>query len=700
MKSPAAAVSRSGQPADRRRPDVRSGASFFAHAAILVSAGIVVFLAAGPPQGSLGIFLTLAGIALIAFPPVVQVSWKLWTAAGALAGCTALALLPAAWFPTPLWRTQLASSTIVALPSTVSASPWETGFWLAVVAVSICIGLFLLSHPIRSAGMITLAAGASLACSVYAVMAIVAKLSGWKYVFSGAATFGFFPNRNHTAAFLVTGMLLAVSVLGVAYRRKHWIAGGVATASASICAATLGVFSESRGGVVFAVTGVALWILGLGRAHLDRRFVIYAGVFLLFVGAAFFSFGGVARDRIFETFHQAKRPAASADPAGDGPTLDARLLIYQDAFRMARNAPITGSGLGTFAWIFPQYEKAALSDATSIHPESDWFMLADEAGVPAVICGAVLLWLLFQSVSGRREHPYWPLRWGCMIAVAAALLHGLVDVPVHRVALGWWILALAGLAFQTERAGRSPRFGSQRVAFTLAGLLAVGLGVQLVRAEWFKGEALPPFYVRAAERRITEAYRRQAFEEAYYIAQAGRLKVPFAADLYFQEGYFRLYFPEPASEVDALFDAQRRLSPNWPGVAMEQARVWASVDVARGATLWAETLNRRQRVVDVDRSGQASVIGLYQAALGEATTQPELQKLLLRESGRGAAFALVAAQTVVPSLAGEFIDRLSADKMFLDKLTPEQRTRFISILAQRGSKESLARFQSAHPGWK
>ncbi len=696
--SPRNTVSGSG-----RLAGVDTRVSFFAHAAILSSAAVVVFLAAGPPQGSLGIFLALAGLTLLAFPPAVQVSGKLWTAAGALVACSALALLPAGWFPTALWRIQLAHSPIIALAPTVSPSPWETAFWMAIVLVSVCIGLFLLSHPLRSARMISLAAGAALTCSIYAAAAIVAKVSGWKYPFSGSATFGFFPNRNHTAAFLVTGTLLALGVLGVAYRRRHWIAGGIATASMTLCAAGLGIFSESRGGVIFAAIGAALWIIGLGRTHLDRRLVIYAGTFAALVGIGFFFFGGVARDRLLATFHQtpaAHPPSAGAEAADDGPTFDARVVVYQDAIRMARNFPWTGSGLGTFALIFPQYEKAALSDATSIHPESDWLMWADEAGVPAAICAAVALWLLFRNVTGRREHAYWPLRWGCMVAVTAALLHGIVDVPVHRVALGWWILALAGLAFQTERGGRSPRFGAQRAVFLLAGLLAIGLGAELIRAEWFGGKPLAPFVSQIALAKAEKAVEARHYDQAYAAVYEGLQRAPMSALLYYEAGNILLAYDGTEAQVNEAFEAERRLSPNWPGIPRQQAAAWSRVSGEQTAKLWTEVLDRQHRLDLADRSGDAPTLNLYRDLLNETANRPDLQRLLVRERSRGTAYGLLVAESAVPEVARECVAHEVIDEQFLNALNSSERVRFLKTFISRGDHNALMQFLGAHPAWK
>ena len=55
-------------------------------------------------------------------------------------------------------------------------------------------------------------------CGAYAGLAIYAKQTGWQYPYAGGATFGFLPNRNHTATFLIVGSVLSLGLLRIAWR--------------------------------------------------------------------------------------------------------------------------------------------------------------------------------------------------------------------------------------------------------------------------------------------------------------------------------------------------------------------------------------------------------------------------------------------------------------------------------------------------
>lgn len=680
-------------------PQGRARFSPYVHAIVLASAATAVFLAGGPPQGSLGIFLALTGAALVVFPPAVRVEWPLWAASGVLVLCAALALLPESLLPIPAWRSALEALQAVPLGDSISPSPGETSFWLAVLAMSLCLGLFLLAHPLRSGRVLTLAACAASICAVYAAVAVYAKLSGWKYPFDGGKDFGFFPNRNHTAAFLVTGTLLALAVLSVAYRSRRWVEGALATSSITVCLGALGLFSESRGGVIFAIVGTLLWLAGLGALHRDRRLLTYLAIFFVAGVAAFLLVGSQARDRIVAMVLPAKTPEnASGRAAATITSSEGRLLIYQDTLQMIRDYPLTGSGLGTFASIYPQYQRVAISESTARHPESDWLMLAEECGLPAVACAGLILWLLARRTGLLRTHPYWPLRWGCIVAATAALLHGMVDVPIHRVALGWWVLAIAGLGLQSRGGGEGRPCGKQRAIFVLAGVGMLLFGTRLINAEWYGGDPLAPFVAEAARDQSFEAYKQKNPLRALEIAQDGVRSAPMSGPLYFQAGELLRQFQGFDAQAELYFEAHRRINPVWTYVTLQQAQFWIDSHPERAASLWTESLDRRVRIDVATNAGEAPALGLYRDLLSAATQKPELQRLLHRETARGSAFELVWIENAGAGLVGEEIERVASDPKFLASLTPKEKERFFAAWKARGNAKTLDAFLNRSKG--
>jgi hypothetical protein len=181
-----------------RRPDEwRPGrVSIAAHLLLILGAGAAVFLAGGPHEGNLGVFLVVAGLALIACPPQARVNWQIWAVGAAFVLCASLALVPHHWFSDPEWRQRLLAAG-VPLPKSITSAPEETCFWLAILAIASGVGLFGLVHPVRSKSLVLLASAMMTICAAYAGLALYAYRSGWEYPFAAdPATFGFFHNRK------------------------------------------------------------------------------------------------------------------------------------------------------------------------------------------------------------------------------------------------------------------------------------------------------------------------------------------------------------------------------------------------------------------------------------------------------------------------------------------------------------------------
>lgn len=703
-------------PRARGREGIVSGQRQFpsavaAFAILLTGATAAMFLAGGAVQGNLGVFLLCAGVALILCPPRVAVRPGVWLTAAAFLLCSASTLLPARFFHVPLWRQTLSVVPGMPLATTVSAAPAETWFWLGVLSVTVTVGLFTLTQPVRSPSLFWLALGAASVCGVYAALSIFAKLSGWKYPFGGGAEFGFFPNRNHTATLLITGSVLAAGILSVAFRARRWLAADAAVLALTLCAAGLLFFSSSRAGVLFLLVGVVGWVLGLRGGERGRLLAVIGTVVVVGAALLFFSKSNV-RERLVRSIPRPAswtRKAGSATPAEVGGvsgdvTADDRLRIYHDTLRVIRDAPLTGTGLGTFGLVFPLYRQASANSHLILHPESDWLMVAAETGLPALACLAALVAVVLRGWKATRDHPYWPLRWAVLVAAGAAALHGLVDVPAHRAALGWWVLTLAGLALQPGRqeegTGPTDDRTARRVArgiFALTGLLALALGAQLVRAEWFDGPNLPPYVAKAEQAVILRTFERGGVDAALERARAAVKVSPLVPSLYYQFGVLLLRFEDTDAEADQAFRMQRLLEPFPPNVPELQATAWQALDPARAAALFTEALDRQEKLPP--GSTYREVPSVYLGKMvAEAATAPQAQELLWPvAAARGPEFVLGWLQGANADLADAKLRLLSADEGFLSSLTSDERRRFVASWKQKGNAEALGTFLQTRP---
>lgn len=680
-------------PASSRRPSGAASnrpSSLLVHGVLLLGASAAVFLTADAEQGSLGVFLASAGGVLTLCPPRVRVDGWLWAAAGGIVAGGALALLPARWLHAPPWRTALEAVPAIPLPATVSPVPWETGFWLAVLAISAAVGLFALAHPLRTAGLVGVASAAMTVCLGYTALAIYAKQTGWPHAPAGGATFGFLPNRNHTATFLVVGSILAMGLLRVAWRDGRWAVGTLAAAGLTLFVPALGFYSASRGGIVFLFVGTVVWAAGLGRRERSLPLLVSLGTLLLAGGLLLAVSGSEVRARLLST----------PDQAQTGETRpDFRVFIYQDTARLVAEAPWTGVGLGAFAAVFPQYQQRSLRDANVLHPESDWLMLVAEAGLPAGLAAGALGWLLWRHCRRWREHFSWPLRWACASAVAAACLHGVVDVPIHRVALGWWVLTLAGTGLHGGWMEGSGRSRVQHGLFVAAGLLALTLGTLLIRAQWFGAAPLPPFAAAAAFDEIDRAIQRGDYSSAARLCEAALPRSPLFEGLYFQKGLLQVQAEADAAS-DETFRAQRLVNPALSTIPLSQGMLWINDDPARTAVLWREAFLRAQRIHRRDGAVPDADLAFYRDLLARADGRPDLARTLLAFADDDPPLTLAWLENNPPPLVAEAVARLAADDRFLEALDAPGRRRFLAAWYVRGERAALPRWLEEHPRWE
>jgi O-antigen ligase len=92
-------------------------------------------------------------------------------------------------------------------------------------------------------------------------------------------------------------------------------------------------------------------------------------------------------------------------------TTDKRTKVFQDTALMIWDYPLTGTGLGTYAFVYPFYARKSIGEAGAVHPESDWMMIAAESGLPCLICAMLLLGVLLRDRRGHYDGVLSAVRW-------------------------------------------------------------------------------------------------------------------------------------------------------------------------------------------------------------------------------------------------------------------------------------------------
>jgi O-Antigen ligase len=270
---------------------------------------------------------------------------------------------------------------------------------------------------------------------------IVRQIYGFWQPRFGGTPFGPFVNRNHFAGWTIMLLPLAIASACAAWEegsragaadirdRVSWLssraaAGAVLMPFAAVVMGVALLMTQSRSGMAAfaAATLMFAWVLVSRQRTVRARMIVSLIVVVLFGGAV--AWAGL--DRI------ARRVAAAPEDA-KSPT--GRLQVWSDGLRIARDFPLTGSGLNTFGTAMAVYQTG---DRHLQYQEAhnDYLQIAAEGGLLLGVPVCVALWIVVREVRRRfREAPregttYW-LRVGAVIGLLAIGLQSLVEFSLQ-----------------------------------------------------------------------------------------------------------------------------------------------------------------------------------------------------------------------------------------------------------------------------
>jgi O-antigen ligase len=377
----------------------------------------------------------------------------------ALAGLAALQLLPLPASVTVALSPGLAGLRdglpMAAPPATLALSAYSYATHLALLELAAYAAFFLLAleaiaTPVRVRAVLRSAAVLGTTVAGYG---IVSYLLGNTYLlwlprrFYLDSVTGTFVNHNHFAALMVLLIpaLLAYYWLPLEQAPVGRHGRGEAAARAAfflVCGALMGLallLSTSRGGVASAAAalgGLALVARRRGGAGGRRAALLLAalGGLVLVWGAL------VGLDPVIERFLRV------ADEGGE----DSRVWLWSDSLRIVRDFPLLGSGLGTYAHVFPAY-KTSRAQLGFSHAHNDYLELLTDGGVVALALGlwgalrcARRLAAVRPATHGRAALVVWALAAGA----AGMLLHSAVDFGLRIPANAFCLLLLGATALR------------------------------------------------------------------------------------------------------------------------------------------------------------------------------------------------------------------------------------------------------------
>ena len=636
---------------------------------------LACFLGGGSQKWAEGIVVGVLGFYLLVRPPRASLGLATNFVLIAFIALATIAFLPVDWFFLPAWRGAVVNDLGIPLPPTVTPQPWITAgclisliagiAWVYVVSTQE-IGLRAARFQLRlfTAGVVFLA-----------VICIVlywahAAFPFWK----NERGFGPFPNRNHTAdLFGITAiMLLACGQDDLRHGRKTWFLWlmGLAVLIAAI------ILDYSRAGIVILVGGSALWIAVVAFRQRSPARIALGFSFLLLLLTALLLLGG----QTLERFHL-------RGIEGFGISTDFRWLIFRDAFHLIRASPWCGIGLGNFNAIFAIFRAESLANTRALHPESDWIWLWSELGWPAVVLAILGAMLLIRRVLPLQEGTNQRLRLAALIGALVFAVHGLVDVPGHKIGTIFSAIFLLGLSLRRPLGLTVSRWTS--LFFRVVGLLLLVSGVTWTVAA-HGGMLLPGSVGLESARQLSDAANRgRNFPETVALTTRALEWAPLDWQLYFFRALGEVGAKQPAKALND-FRRARFLEPNAYEVPLTEGNIWMSSDPILAATAWREALRRAGK----ERPG------VYGVILRSAPKENPVIARLLEETGlHQPDLALAYLGSISGTPFNHALAQFLKSDPDLQTISETEKRALFALWSDRGNRDELERAIQQHPDW-
>lgn len=238
---------------------------------------------------------------------------------------------------------------------------------------------------------------------------------------------GLFANSNHMATLLVVTIPFVVAMYGSRSKRKRHVPSS---------AGRLVIL----GGAMFAIlAGIALngSLAGIGLAIP----VFAASLFIFAPAADQKTRWGLSVVGILGLLSVA---GVLASPFGNNLTTSgveadysSRYSTFVNGFRAAKDHFPAGSGIGTFADIYPSYENTTVADRWFVnHAHNDYIELGLETGLAGILLIiGFMIWWAGRTVAVWRAPVVNQYARAASIASGAVLAHSLVDFPLRMSAI-------------------------------------------------------------------------------------------------------------------------------------------------------------------------------------------------------------------------------------------------------------------------
>jgi len=383
----------------------------------------------------------------------------------ALAVLLAYPLLQLVPMPDALWRAlpghaayvavleRFAASGAANASRTISVVPSATEYgWLALLPPLACL---VAVQRLAPAQVVRLLVAMAVFTGGEALLGLLQVGSGGESIFYlrndqayGTAT-GTFVNRDHFAAMLAMMLPVIVGLLVFSIRHgRHeqkrrqplssadTVSQRVLVFASAVLILLCLLFTFSRAGIATALVGLAFSSILLARARTGLKHANRIVGALVVAGLALAALIGLAP--ILEKFEPDQLRLAGGT----------RFAIYAATLRAAIEFLQFGSGLSTFADVFPRFQAEVMGGYID-HAHNDYVQLFMEIGLAAPVIVALLFTAYITRMSDllRRERgrSFTLLQIAVGVGLLPMILHSFFDFGLHMPANAMWFATLAGV---------------------------------------------------------------------------------------------------------------------------------------------------------------------------------------------------------------------------------------------------------------
>ncbi|MCS6874540.1 MAG: O-antigen ligase family protein [Pyrinomonadaceae bacterium] len=336
----------------------------------------------------------------------------------------------------------------LSIVSSISLDPYATRFaviQLFLYALFFSSALVFISDEsrVRKTAIFAIVLG-----SLFAFLGILQQLTDPNTIFGfrivkDAIPFGTFVNRHHFAAFMV---MLAGLSFGIAYSKSLKSDRLILIWIAIIMMILAILMTGSRGAFLSLIATISL-VLFLSERLSDFRGRLLVAVFVLFSSIVLLVILLGADEWLARSIGLNIQQDISSG----------RFHFWAVAWRIFLDHPILGTGLDSFAVVFPKYDTWNGTFRVE-RAHNDYLQMLSDAGLLGFVCVIAFIYLLFsqakRSIDGQKNDFLKGIKIGALAGCFGILVHSFFDFPLRTNSNAFYFLLLSCFAsepFQAEQ---------------------------------------------------------------------------------------------------------------------------------------------------------------------------------------------------------------------------------------------------------